>query len=68
MADDLSENFGRSLGCDDDCLPIPRVAHAPPPALCGVARLRVEAATPGRARSYAQRMGLMERAGKAVDT
>ena len=39
---------------------LPLAAHRRPPALRGVARLRVEADTPGRRLSYAKRMSVLE--------
>lgn len=50
-----------------DALLLPRLRHQRPPAVVGVARLRVEADTPGRRLAYAKRMDLVERAGAACD-
>ncbi|HWI85181.1 MAG TPA: hypothetical protein VNT42_02495, partial [Sphingomonas sp.] len=40
---------------------LPLALHQQPPVVRGVARLRVEADTPGRRRSYALRMQAVER-------
>lgn len=48
----------------DILLPLP--LHRQPPALQGVARLRVEPDTPGRRLSYAKRMGLIEAGAAAL--